>query len=83
MRQAVYLTRECTECHGDASGAGPGKPTHALLPVEHSRLVAVVSIDIPSRIQENQLLLNRVFILSAGFLAGTLAIWPSTSSPRA
>src|SRR5665213_1646241 len=39
-----------------------------------SRLVGVVSVDITSRIQETQLLLNRVFILAAGLLAGTLAI---------
>ena len=45
------------------------------LPVdEASHLAGVVSVDINSRIQETQLLLNRVFILGAGLLAGTLAI---------
>ena len=45
------------------------------LPIETgSRLAGIVTVDIPSRIQETQLLLNRVFILCAGLLAGTLAI---------
>jgi signal transduction histidine kinase len=38
------------------------------------RLVGIASIDTPSRIDANELLLNRVFILAAGLLAGTLAI---------
>jgi signal transduction histidine kinase len=36
--------------------------------------VGVVSVDMPSRIDANELLLNRVFILAAGLLAGTLAV---------
>ena len=39
-----------------------------------SHLVGIISVDIPSRVKENQLLLNRVFIMTAGLLAGTLAI---------
>src|SRR5439155_20494077 len=39
-----------------------------------NKLIGIVSVDIPSQIETNQLLLNRVFILSAGLLAGTLAI---------
>src|SRR5204862_6638814 len=37
-------------------------------------LLGIVSVEIPSQISNNQLLLNHVFILSAGLLAGTLAI---------
>jgi signal transduction histidine kinase len=36
--------------------------------------VGIVSVDMPSRIDANELLLNRVFILAAGLLAGTLAV---------
>ena len=39
-----------------------------------AKLIGMVSVDIPSQIETNQLLLNRVFMLSAGLLAGTLAI---------
>src|SRR5437588_623068 len=37
-------------------------------------IVGLVSIDMRSQVDTNQLLLNRVFILTAGLLAGTLAI---------
>jgi two-component system sensor histidine kinase BarA len=36
-------------------------------------MIGIVSIDMPSRIDPNQLLLNRFFILCAGLLAGLLA----------
>jgi two-component system sensor histidine kinase BarA len=36
--------------------------------------LGIVSVDMPSRIDANELLLNRVFILAAGLLAGTLAV---------
>lgn len=39
-----------------------------------SMLLGIVSADIPSQIEQSQILLNRVFILIAGLLAGTLAI---------
>ena len=37
-------------------------------------VIGFVSVDIPSQIRLNQQLLNRVFMLTAGMLAGTLAI---------
>ncbi len=40
----------------------------------HPRLLGFVSVEMPSRIRTSQLLLNRVFLLTAGLLAGTLAI---------
>jgi two-component system, NarL family, sensor histidine kinase BarA len=43
-------------------------------PIEDSKLVGMVSVDFPSGVDESQLLLNRVFILIAGLLAGTFAI---------
>jgi signal transduction histidine kinase len=37
-------------------------------------LIGIVLAELPSQIETNQLLLNRVFLLTAGLLAGTLAI---------
>src|SRR5256885_2373233 len=37
-------------------------------------LAGIVTVDMVSRIDANELLLNRVFILAAGLLAGTLAV---------
>jgi len=38
------------------------------------KFIGIVSVDIPSQVETSQLLLNRVFILTAGLLAGSLAI---------
>lgn len=74
------IEADCLRCHiseeaviAEASAAVPGEDgkTPATQP---ARLVGLVSVDIPSQIETNQLLLNRVFILTAGLLAGTLAI---------
>ncbi|HEV2295748.1 MAG TPA: ATP-binding protein [Tepidisphaeraceae bacterium] len=46
-----------------AQAAGPG-----------GGAIGIVTVDMPSQIETNQLLLNRVFMLTAGLLAGTLAI---------
>jgi signal transduction histidine kinase len=55
--------------------AGATAPPIYHLPMDDaSHLAGIIAVDIPSRIQETQLLLNRVFILGAGLLAGTLAI---------
>ena len=53
------------------SGAPPPPPTS---PFEPGPVLGFVSVDMPSRIDANQLLLNRVFIFTAGLLAGTLAV---------
>lgn len=37
-------------------------------------LYGMVVVDIPSQIETNQLLLNNIFLLSAGLIAGTLAV---------
>jgi signal transduction histidine kinase len=47
-----------------AATTAPSKP----------RIIGIVSVDIPSQVETSQLLLNRVFILTAGLLAGSLAI---------
>src|SRR5688500_11617557 len=73
------IEADCVRCHisqdvvmAEASAAaGAEGETPATNP---ARLVGLVSVDIPSQIETNQRLLNRVFILTAGLLAGTLAI---------
>ena len=78
--QGVYILAgsSCVACHQTAatSSSRPAETKIAPLIIDPgSRLAGIVSVDISSRIQENQLLLNRVFILAAGTLAGALAIW--------
>ena len=79
----LHLLPRCVACHGSVADAStttpaqtqPASTIHSPLFVERpSKLVGIVSVDIASRIQEAQLQLNRVFILGAGLLAGTLAI---------
>jgi len=77
----VYMTHGCIACHAPKSATtepttttAPADTTFLLEPVGHSELVGLVSIDIPNRIPQNQLLLNRVFIMVAGLVGGTLAI---------
>jgi len=60
----VFLRQEsCKKCHAAAlAGVGEATPW------------GMVVVDIPTRIDSAQLLRNRLFILAAGFIAGTLAI---------
>lgn len=78
--EALVLQQECARCHtavsvvpafsGARGGAKQGSAVgHPRLPI-----LGIVSVDIPSPIHGNQLLLNRIFLLTAGLLAGTLAI---------
>jgi two-component system sensor histidine kinase BarA len=63
----VFLRQEsCRACHPSPEQAGVARP--ALQPF------GIIAVDFPSRVDSNQLLRNRLFILTAGFLAGTLAI---------
>ena len=65
--RAVFLRHEsCLSCHQTNQQAGITGPDF--------KPFGIVAVDIPSRIDSNQLLRNRLFILVAGFLAGTLAI---------
>src|SRR5213075_639175 len=61
----------CVNCHAAEATADPGGPTTA--PVK-AKLMGIVVVDIPSQVETSQLLLNRVFLLTAGLLAGTLAV---------
>ena len=68
----------CMECHkpvpnGVASLSSLETSTTHPTTQSSSDLIAAVSVDIPSRIDNNQLLLNRILILTAGLIAGTLA----------
>jgi len=67
----------CLECHGS-----PGSPAMATQPSVGAtspdlpaamKLLGIVVVDIPSQVSENELFLNRAFILLAGLIAGTLA----------
>src|SRR4051794_22877038 len=56
-----------------AVASAEAAPTTAAAGSSRRPMIGIVSIDMPSRIDPNQLLLNRFFILSAGLLAGLLA----------
>lgn len=63
----IFLRQEsCRTCHQSPQQAAVARP--ALQPF------GIIAVDFPSRVDSNQLLRNRLFILTAGFLAGTLAI---------
>jgi two-component system sensor histidine kinase BarA len=82
--QPVTLTSQCSNCHQTtlldrmpAKFKVTTQPTTkpaAVTSTGDPRLLGFVSVDIPSQIRINQLLLNRVFLLTAGMLAGTVAI---------
>jgi two-component system sensor histidine kinase BarA len=70
---------ECASCHSQSLTALPAEftevePPSAMPTTQPTTLLGIVSVDIPSQISNRQLLLNRVFILTAGMIAGTLAI---------
>ncbi|HEV7302291.1 MAG TPA: HAMP domain-containing sensor histidine kinase [Tepidisphaeraceae bacterium] len=46
----------------------------AVKPTTRGTLLGIVSVDIESQLNDNQMLLNRVLLLAAGLFAGTLAI---------
>ena len=83
--RALRTDAGCVRCHnGDTltadrewenDAADSVAPTGgaATQPVAAS-LIGLVSIDMRSQVDTNQLLLNRIFLLSAGLLAGTLAL---------
>jgi signal transduction histidine kinase len=82
--QTLRAQRDCLACHGtpaeQAALVLPAstRPTTALAattnPIEPPPLIGIVTVDMPSQIRTSQVLLNRVFLLIAGLLAGTLAI---------
>ncbi|MGA3066459.1 MAG: ATP-binding protein [Tepidisphaeraceae bacterium] len=74
----LYNEPSCLSCH-DGTTASAGIMPAIAVSSDTSRpspraLLGMVEVDIPSQVTENQLFLNRVFILLAGTIAGTLAI---------
>jgi two-component system, NarL family, sensor histidine kinase BarA len=74
--QVVTLQHECLRCHSDATPDPVAKSTTTapFVPLPHTPVIGIMTVDIPSQTHSSQLLLNRVFLLTAGLLAGTLAI---------
>jgi two-component system, NarL family, sensor histidine kinase BarA len=78
--QPLYARQECLQCHAEQASLAPttnaaSQPTTAPAAApQMPRMIGLVSADIPSQIDQRQLLLNRVFLFSAGLFAGTLAI---------
>jgi signal transduction histidine kinase len=73
----------CAGCHRPglptldfaALAAGDPRPsTQASPPPSSTAIIGLISIDMRSQVDPNQLLLNRVFLLAAVLLAGTLAL---------
>jgi two-component system sensor histidine kinase BarA len=85
--QPIYAGVECVRCHGQPVGPylqlsrdptarlwDAARPAPGARPGVPAPLLGFVSVDMPSRVRTSQLLLNNVFLLTAGLLAGTLAI---------
>ena len=85
--QPLRAAQTCAQCHGGiaspqtvlaSAGAavdpGPGQPRDAASTTQPAPLIGIVSVEIPSQIATRQIVLNRVFLLTAGMLAGTIAI---------
>jgi signal transduction histidine kinase len=79
---ALPPSPQCAQCHSvsdtpppveaapaDSDAEDPPPPTTAA-----AAILGFVSVDIPSQIDARQILLNRIFIPTAGLIAGTLAI---------
>lgn len=67
------IDNSCIKCHGEARAAFTEEDPPTTAPAT-AKTIGMVVVDIPSQIETSALLLNRVFILTAGLLAGTLAI---------
>lgn len=79
----VDTDTSCVQCHTQQSTAAPAgvpvAPTPeamlaAAIPQMPEGFLGIVAVDIPSQVPTSQYLLNRVFLLTAGLLAGSLAI---------
>lgn len=77
---ALRAEETCLQCHAtQIAEAGLGSTaatrTATAYPViAPETLVGLVSVEMKSQVDANQLLLNRIFMMTAGLLAGTLAI---------
>ncbi len=82
--QPLYAQHECVECHTTSAAYSPAASTQPARPLAQAGssttqrvappLIGIISADIPSQIDSRQQLLNRVFLLTAGLLSGTLAV---------
>jgi len=83
--EPFYAAGECLNCHSAQplapelasllpSRNNPAEPSGGAPTTQPAPLLGMVSVEIPSQIEAQQLLLNRVFMLSAGLIAGLLAI---------
>jgi two-component system, NarL family, sensor histidine kinase BarA len=79
LAMPLYASEQpsCMECHGSPENSrSVTAPSAAALSPElpaAMKLLGIVVVDIPSQVNQNQLFLNRAFILLAGVIAGTLA----------
>ena len=74
LAMPMYAEQACLNCHSaDATVSPIGAPLPTTLPALR-KLLGVVIVDIPSQINESALFLNRLFILLAALIAGTLTI---------
>ncbi len=69
--EPAYLRSSCLNCHDGGAPADDGSPSSR---PARAKLLGIVSIDMQTQVGSGQRLLNRVFLMTAGLLAGTLAI---------
>ena len=62
---AVWVTRGCLNCHGEGRSARPYR---------ENQLAGIITVDLPVEQSGQSALLNRVLVVTAGALAGILAI---------
>jgi signal transduction histidine kinase len=88
--QPLFATADCIDCHNGEPSSPPALPAEAQAELDDDEppptsqpaaassgrapLIGMISIDIPAQISSRQQLLNHIFILTAGLIAGTLAI---------
>jgi signal transduction histidine kinase len=82
----LYSSARCVKCHdvsqpimrpvtlASALGAknSPALPTTS--PATQPALIGMISVELPSQIKAREIMLNRLFLLLAGLIAGSLAI---------
>jgi signal transduction histidine kinase len=74
----LRATVNCISCHSGVPASlepveGPTTSATAL-PTTRGTVLGIVSVDMESQLNDNQLLLNRVLLMAAGLIAGSLAI---------
>jgi signal transduction histidine kinase len=73
--EALYATDRCISCHAPSSPEPTTMLAATIAPAtQPAPLIGMVSVDLPSQIKSKEVLLNRVFLLVAGLIAGSLAV---------